>query len=471
MKTQLKFYSGIHTIGGVCMSIIYNNQRIILELGAAYNPSSDVFDGKVLQRDSNYISDSILLGLIPKVEGIYPKEYIKNIDLKSYEEVQLPTTAFISHLHLDHMLFMGMLHDEVDIYLCKEAQVIEQALQDTNQGCYSIRKVDYKDFSHLDTIYIGDIKITPYLINPRSYKDWSFYVETPDLKLHYTGDVILHNANAENVLNEMKWLKEKNIDVLVCDATSFMDSTMEMIYANANTEVIADKNLPPNMLDEKMVENQLLENMKNKTGLCVINFYQREMAEVEKFEHMAKQCNRILILEPKTAYIVYKFFNKKVNIYLPDFKENKHNDKQWYKTLIKNATLVTNEEITLNPHKYLLQNSYEYIMELFSLPQENASYLHSGGIPIGSFDPAYNNLKSILSKTKFEYVSFFCENYFTHAYPSQVKYYVDQINANVLIPSHSFNPERLKPKKDRQQLIPLLNETYVYHNHKLVKKV
>ncbi|MFI3284044.1 MAG: hypothetical protein R3Y57_03060 [Erysipelotrichaceae bacterium] len=300
MQTEIKFYSGIHTIGGVCMSITYNKRRVILELGAAYNPSSDIYDGVVKRRNNNYIADSLRLNSIPHVEGLYPKKYLADdIKLLSYEEMPIETIALVSHLHLDHMLFMGMVHDDIDIYLCDAAATIEKALSDTKDGCYNIRKKPFKNIEHMHPIQFGDIKITPYLIQPKSYKDWSFFVETPDLKLHYTGDLIIHNEVGETVLNEMQWVKEQGADILVCDCTTFMDSTMEMIYNETDPEIVGSIELPKGMLHERDVDKNLLENLKSKTGLCVINFYEREMGEVEKIESMAAQCDRICVYEPK----------------------------------------------------------------------------------------------------------------------------------------------------------------------------
>jgi ribonuclease J len=128
---------------------------------------------------------------------------------------------------------------------------------------------------------------------------------------------------------------------------------------------------------------------------------------------------------------------------------------------------VTREEIFSNPSGYLLQNSYRHILELFELPDENGAYLHADGIPIGAFDPAYQNLQRIISRTKFEYVTFFSKKYFGHGYPQQVKYFVDQVDPKVLIPCHGFNPERLLPKNG-VQLLPDLGKTYILSNGQLI---
>lgn len=474
MKTEIKFYSGIHTIGGVIMTLTYNQSRVILELGTAYDPATDVFDGTVIRRNKHWLSDLLHTESIPAIDGVFPKKYLLNGEkVQPAEDCHLKTAAFISHMHLDHMACMGMMHDSIDVYLSKPAQILEEALETVGEGIINIRTVPFKDFHHLETVIIGDIKVTPYLIKDVGYQDWSFYVETPDFKLHYTGDLVMHSDCKENVLKEMEWVKDKEVDILVCDATSFMDDTMTMIYGKADAEVIPNVDLPEGMLDYEMVDDLLLANMKTKTGLCVVNFYEREVGEILKLEHMAKECHRLMVYEPKTAYLVHTFYNRPVHVFIPDtveFSIPLDQQPKWFQTLYSDNIIVTREEIKQNPSGYLVQNSYKHILELFDLPGEKGSYLHSGGTPIGAFDPAYKNLLKILSLTEFEYVTFFCENYFSHSYPQQAKYYVDYVNPEVLISSHSKNPERLKAPKDKQQLIPTLYATYVYENKQLVKK-
>jgi len=129
--------------------------------------------------------------------------------------------------------------------------------------------------------------------------------------------------------------------------------------------------------------------------------------------------------------------------------------------------VVSREEITQNPAGFLLQNSYRHILELFDLPDEGGVYLHADGIPIGEFDPAYKNLMRILTRTKFQYVTFFSKKYFGHGYPAQVKYFCDQVDPKVLIPCHGFNPERLLPNHG-DQLLPIEGKVYTLEDGKLV---
>lgn len=470
MQTELTFYSGIHTIGGVVMAIEYGSDRVLLEIGVAYDPATDIYDGTVRHRKTNWLKDELLLNRVPKVDGIYRRQDSLDYPLVSCEESTKNTAVFVTHMHLDHMTCMGMIGDEVKVYLSENAQRVEKALEDTGCGVINIRESGFLPLYDRQWIKVGNIEVLPFLLNSKSYQDWSFYVKTPDMKLHYTGDLFLHGDYVDAVLNEMEYVKNEHPDVLVCEATTFMDSTMNMIYGSGDTEVKGDINLPEGMLSKEMLDDILLGQLKELKGLCVFNYYEREMSDVICFKEWAKETNRILAFEPKTAYLIWKFFNEPVNVYIPDVSEFHDSKEEWFVELMKHNSTVNKEDIKKHPNRYLIQNSYPYIMEVFDLPNKDASYLHSGGVPIGDYDPAYQNMEHILELAGFKHINFFQKNYFSHAYPCQVKYYVDQIDAKVLVPSHSIKPERLKAPEGRQQLIPVLGATYIMKDNQLVKK-
>ena len=474
MKTEITFYAGIYTIGGVVMSVVYGEHRVLLEIGTAYEPKTDVYDHCVQPRDKNRLRDELHLRRVPMVDGLYSRVHMQDFsELKSAEEVSLHTAVFVSHLHLDHMSCMGMLSDLVDVYLSGSAQCIESALETVGMGNYNLRTVPYYTMHDREPVQVGQIKVIPFLLCSESYQDWSFYVETPDVKLHYTGDLMMHGVYKDAVLSEMRWVAQQRPDILVCEATTFMDSTMKMVYGTVDVTVEPDAEVPAGMLDKCGLDREMERILRAQTGMCVVNFYQREMADVATFENVAQRCGRTLLLEPETAYVAWRFFGRPMYVYVPDNERfapgGAAAEASWYRELVGNNPIVTWEQIRQAPGKYVLQNSYEYALELFSLPANQASYLHAGGTPIGAYDPKYENLMRILDLTGFDYITFFAKNYFSHAYPCQVKYYVDNIDARVLIPSHSENPERLLPGQNGVQFIPALGVTSIYKDGALTR--
>jgi len=469
-KTKTKFimYSGLYTIGGVNVAIIYGKDRVIFEMGAAYDPKNNIYDGTVEKRKKNWIRDKLRLGILPAIDGLFRREDLGDYDLQSAEESQYNTAVFITHLHLDHMAHIGTVAPEIPIYMHKKAQIIERALEDVGQGVDTLPR-KYRDLEPDKAIKVGEIEVYPILTNEDNYCDFAFLVTTPDGAIHWTGDLALHGKNAPQNIRQMEMLKEKNVDVLLCDCTSFMDDVMEMMYSTMDAKaILPSPDIPEGMLSDEEYEAALFEIIEAAPQLCVFNYYNREMTEAQQFVNWATAVGRKCVFQPDAAYIYYRFFNEKPNVYIPDVERFTVKDKpEWLKEILANCVLVTLDEIKANPRAYMIQNSYECILELFDLPGEKGVYVHSGGTPIGDFDPAYANMRKLVDLAGFEYTTFFKNNYFGHGYPCQVKYFVDEINPKVLIPCHSFNPERLLPK-DGVQLLPELFKVYVLQDSKLV---
>ncbi len=471
LKTKFTMHTGLNTIGGVICSVEYGKDRVIFEMGSAYSPITDVYDGIVLPRSKAWVRDAIRTKKIPPIDGLYRKDDLQGfMDLIPAEESDYNTAIFITHLHLDHMAGMGMIAPQIPVYLHKDAEIIERALEATGDGVPTLER-DYLPFEDRTPISVGEITLLPIITSDRSYKQFAFFITTPDGTIHWTGDFSLHGDEADLTVKEMEFLKDQKVDVLLCDTTGFMDSILlQMLNTTDPEKILPSKEIPQGMLDSKDVDRELLAILKNQKGLCVFNYYQREMDEAMKFIDWAAQVNRICVFEPDAAYIVYKFFNIKPNIFIPDserYPENPSLQPAWFRELLDNATVISREDFYNNPSGYLLQNSYRHILELFDLPAVNGSYLHADGMPIGAFDPAYENLMRIIERTDFTYITFFSKHYFGHGYPPQVKYFVDEVDPKILIPCHGFNPERLLPNTGRQ-LLPIEGETYILDNGNLI---
>lgn len=463
--TKFVMYSGLYTIGGVNASVTYGKDRVIFEFGSAYDPATEVFDGTVELRHHNWIRDMLKIGKLPRINGVYRRQDLGEYSLVSAEESDMNTAIFISHLHLDHMALIGTVAPQIPVYMHHNAQIIERALEATGEGVPTLER-EYTDIVPNTPIHVGEIEVLPILCRDTSYFDFAFLITTPDGTIHWTGDLCLHGCQADKTFAQMELLKTRGIDVMLCDGTSYMDSVMDLMYPSREAAVVLpDKEIPAGMLSEKQYRESQYRHIRGCRGLCVFNYYQREMDDAEQFIQWAEQTGRLCVFEPDAAYIVYKFFHIKPYVYIPDSSRHTQKIKEdWMKELLDNGTVVTVQEITANPAGYLLQNSYPHIMELFSLPCLDGVYIHAEGIPIGAFDPKYNNMRNMVQKAGFQYVTFFCDNFFGHAYPCQAKYFVDQVDPKVLIPCHSYNPERLLPNHGTQ-LLPEPYSTYILNNH------
>lgn len=454
-KTSIKFYSGLDSIGGVVMEISYNNSRVFFEAGTEYNPAFDMFDSHVDKRPQ-FISDYLWLNELPMIDGIYREEDICNYNLIPANNINCEQAFFITHLHLDHMRMMGMIDPSVKVYLSKSAQIIESALEDVNLGVESIRGLSYDDIP--DDVTIGDIHIHRFTLNDDSYQDLSFYIQTPDLSIHFTGDIFVYGKYFNNILNEIKYINNHGVDILIPEGTTFFNDI------DYDLTSISPTFTPDNLLSKQEMNERIADRILEHDGLVVFNYYEREMSDVMDLMEYSKACKRQLVFEPESAHIINKFFNQKVSIMLPD--TYKHQPK-YLEEIIKNNDLIDADSIISNPDKYLVQNSYPNLLQLLDFRNLHVLYIHYSGIPLGQFDPAYKRLYMLLNKLNFEHCSrtkFADGKYFSsHACREQLLAYIQEVNAKLIVPCHSANREKYESCITKPYFHCLKNKRYIYN--------
>lgn len=455
-KTTIKFYSGLDSIGGVIMEVKYNKYRAFFEAGVEYNPAFDIFDGAVNIR-KNSIPDYLWINEIPMIDGIYPKEFIKEKfpNLISSEDFEIDDQAFfISHMHLDHMKMMGLISPDIKVYLSKPAQVLEKALEEVNLGVESIRGLKYETLN--EETYIGDIYVRRFILNDDSYQDYSFYIETPDLKIHYTGDVFVYGKYEDNILKEIEYLNEKNVDILVCEGTRFFSDT------DPNTKIYPSFKPKDKLITKSQLDDFIFNRTVNYDGLIFFNYYEREMSDVMFLEHLASKTNRTIVYEPESAHLINCFFNKKLNILIPDTYKDKPS---YLQTIIDNNILISKQDIINNPSKYIVQNTYPNILELLDYRNIKSLYLHHSGIPLGEFDPKYKNMKRIIQLANTEYLKTYetDKGYFSsHAEHYQILAYIEMVKAKLVVPCHTYNRKAMISNINQDTYYANLNERYTY---------
>ena len=453
-RTEITFHSGLDTIGGVVMEVQYDHTRLFFEAGTAYNPAFDMFDGTVKVRQ-NFISDYLWLNEIPAIDGIYRRKDLKDHkNIKPYEDYHDYKQAFfITHMHLDHMRMMGMIAPEIPVYLRNNAQKLEAALEEVNMGVESIRGNNYTDIP--EVITIGDITVRTFTINPNSYQDLSFYIETPDLKIHYTGDVFVYGIYRDNLLKEIDYVHKAKPDILVVEGTRFQP---QFLPKGPITPSFEPKD---GLITKDAMDANTLKIIQNYPGLILLSYYEREMSDVMDFEKFAQASGRTLVYEPQSAHLVNRFFNHKVTVLIPDAM----NKEDILPEILEYNDLITKDQIIASPEKYIVQNSYPNLLEVLDYRGMKVLFLHHSGTPLGDYDPKLGRMKKLLAECGFDYIkTYFTEDgYFSpHAEYYQLLAYIDMIDPKLVIPCHTLHRKLYYDHISHPKFMANLKETYVY---------
>ena len=183
---------------------------------------------------------------------------------------------------------------------------------------------------------------------------------------------------------------------------------------------------------------------------------------IDLFEFESKT-NRTLVFEVEAAHVINKFFNKRVNIIIPDnlYKPS------CYEEVIKYNDVIEKQDILNNPNKYLLQNSYPNILELIDYQKSNILYLHISGQPLGAFDPKFKSMMNLLNalNAKYQHRQNFEDGYYfsSHATREQLLEYLEEVKCKLIVPCHSANRKAYMHNIKKPYFKAELRKTYTYN--------
>lgn len=466
MKTEIRFHEGLKG-SGVVVSVTYNQSRLVFDFGAPFRPDTNIYDGVVLKRNQNKLIDAFRLQETPLIDGIYPKDSLmmwnKKLynDLQPYEESNLDTIVMISHLHLDHMSNIDYLHDDIPVYMHSNAHKLLNALKDIHEGSshVNIKDVEYeKSFKH------GDFIITPHFNDHPCYGTTSYYIEAPDIKILYSGDIRFHGASNKKAFEEIEKLSEKEIDLLIVDGTSYSPS--KFIHDPKKIEELSrpSKDILEGMFLETGIYEDCANQCANTKEMGLFCIYHRDMQLIENLIQKMNEVNREVIFETETAYIINKVLGKKVSFYQPDMEI----DSDILEYVREKNHELSFKELNENKDKVFVQVSYKNILNLHSLNCENGIFFHLFGDPFGKDNKSVRILKTMLENNKINYVGYSNVYSFNHAFPNHLSWMIGTLAPKNVVCVHSNNPEKLNAMGSNQ-ILPKQHIPYVYNGQEIVE--
>jgi len=391
-------HRGSNQIGGSCVEIEQDGQRIILDIGLP------------LDSESN---DKALLPLVKGLDGSDPSLL----------------GVFLSHTHLDHTGLLKHISSEIKVGSGPAARrIMDAALPFLPDKFPPIP--DGWEYDPWKSFQVGPFKITPYLVDHSAYDAYALLIEAGGKRLFYSGDFRGHGRKAKLFQNVLK-SPPRNIDVLLMEGSTLGKIDQELRFPS-----------------ETDIENELVEAFSNTQGLAMVHASGQNVDRVVSIMRASKRTNRILLIDLYTAVILEATQNKNIPqshwpemaLLVPQAQRVQILNNSWFDKLKRHSSnRVFMEKVKQNPDKYTLLFRPLFTKDLNKGEcLKGASYIYSqweGYWERGDYDYVKDwlNIHGI-SKQSIHTSG--------HAAPSDLKALVQALNPGKVVPIHSYMPEK-----------------------------
>lgn len=410
---RLIIHRGTKEIGGTCVEIKTTQTRIVIDFGMPLvDARKEPFDSRAIIGKS--IDDLKKSKILPDIKGLYNTEE-KNID-----------AILISHSHMDHYGLLSYVHSNIPIYMSQGAQeliAISSIFTPNKIGKINSHVINVKKMFN-----IGDIKITPYLVDHSAFDALAFLIEANGKRIFYSGDFRAHGRKSI-LFKRIIENPPKNIDCLLMEGS---------MLGRENQKY----------KDEVSVQRSMEEILKSADN---ITFIFTSSQNIDRLVSAYKAClktNSTFVIDIYTAYILDKL--RKVSKHIPQFNwrnirvkfyKNQADalaDKVSTKLLYHyNTKKVELFEINKNKNKFLM------------LARDNSIFpkILKGIDRIDGAKIIYSMWNGYLTDEFREY----CENKGLsieeihtsgHATVEDLKIFADAISPKTLIPIHTFEKDK-----------------------------
>jgi len=419
---KLIIHRGTHEIGGTCVEIAAEHTRIIIDLGM---PLSDPRDKSKKLKDFSLrgktVPELIGDGILPKVSGLYwgvGKE--KPVD-----------AVLLSHPHQDHYgLFKYVLKD-IRIFLGEDTDKMLQAAE-IFQGDRIGEHDDKVLLKDREPVTIGDIKITPFLVDHSAYGAMAFLAEAEGKKIFYSGDFRGHGRK-KALFEKLIEKPVPGIDVLLMEGT-MMGRQQEDTWT------------------EDELEREISNEARVHEGMKLFICSGQNVDRLVTFYRAAKRSGPVFVLDLYAANVLHELGRKSLPVPTNGFKDVKvlfthhfmkrlsiYNMKHWYERW---------RTYEISPAALQRAGKKAFVM----FRDSSAHEFEKTGIPKGSMlfysmwsqyalEPSFEKTRAFLDRHSIEFKEMHTSG---HAVLDDLKRFADAMKPETIVPIHTEYPNEYR---------------------------
>lgn len=395
---KICIHRGAKEIGGSCVELDSQGQRILLDLGLPLDAEKN---------ESKYLPEIAGLdGKDPSLLGI-----------------------LISHPHIDHFGLLSHISEDIPVGMGAAARRILRSAAPFMPGKWPSPE-NGCDYESEVSFELGPFKVTPYLVDHSAYDAFALLIEADGKRLFYSGDFRAHGRKA-NLFQRMIDKPPQDIDIMLLEGSSLGRIGDDQTFKS-----------------EEDVEKELENILRDTTGLAMVQTSAQNVDRVVSILKASKRCGRKLVIDLYTAAILEATGNPRIPqsdwtdiaLFIPLSQRVKILNNGWFDLRDRHAkNRIYIKALQKAPHKYTLLFRSLYQDDLTKGNcLSGASYIYS--LWSGYWDRGQNDsVKKWLLKHKIEKQHLHTSG---HASPVDLKRFVRAFNPGKIVPIHTFAPEQ-----------------------------
>jgi len=257
---RFQIHRGTREIGGSCVEIWTESTRLVVDFGMPLvNPDKTQFNSRAIKNLS--VTELLRKGILPDIKELY--------------ENKCNTSLLLSHAHQDHFGLIKYVNKNCKIYLGRATQkLIEITSVFTNQDW---KVLNPQHFESGKPFFIGDIEITPYLMDHSAFDSYAFLIKADGKSLLYSGDFRIHGRKTK-AFDWFSYNIPKNIDYLLLEGTTIGR---------------VDKRFPT----ESEIETEFVDTFKASKGINLIYTSGQNIDRIVSIYRACKRTEKILAID------------------------------------------------------------------------------------------------------------------------------------------------------------------------------